>query len=353
MRVLALTRYGRMGASSRLRTLQYIDRLQANGFEVEVSPLFSDGYLGALYHGQSRLGPALSGFYRRLSAILRARRHDVVWVEKELIPFFPALAEHLLARMQVPWIVDYDDALFHRYDQHGNTWVRRLLGRKIDAVMRLATAVVAGNEYLAARARVAGAKQVEIIPTVVDLQRYNPSAGDNRHHCTIGWIGSPSTAKYLADVAEPLARLQRRHDVGIRLVGAGNIELAGCDVEVVEWQESREPAQVASLDVGIMPLPDTPWERGKCGYKLIQYMACGLPVVASPVGVNGRIVTHDENGYLAATPEDWESALDRLVRDRELRQRMGTLGRRKVEQNYCLDVTAPRMHALLRSVVND
>lgn len=352
MRLLALTRYGRMGASSRLRTLQYIERLQTNGFEVDVSPLFSDRYLDALYHGGSRLGPALSGFYHRLSSILRARRYDAVWVEKELMPFLPALAEHALVRMHVPWIVDYDDALFHRYDQHDNIWVRRVLGHKIDTVMRLATVVVAGNEYLAERARAAGAKQVEIVPTVVDLQRYKPRGDGDRRRCTIGWIGSPSTAKYLASVAEPLAQLQRRYDVGIRLVGAGNIELAGCDAEIVEWQEDQEVAQVASFDIGIMPLPDTPWERGKCGYKLIQYMACGLPVVASPVGVNERIVTHNENGYLASTPNEWENSLSHLIGDDRLRQRMGRSGRRKVEEHYCLDVAAPRLEALLRSVVS-
>lgn len=347
-RVLMLTRYGRMGASSRMRSLQYAPWLQAAGIDLTISPLFSDAYLEALYGGRSRSRHAAAGYLERVSQLLRASRYDLLWVEKELFPFLPAWFERLLSDRGVRYVVDYDDALFHRYDCHRSGLVRRLLGRKIDAVMRHARLVVAGNPYLAQRARAAGADHVEIVPTVVDLRRYSGARRrrDGRP-LTVGWIGSPSTAAYLRLIEEALAAVQRRHDVALRLIGAGDIELQGVEAERVAWSEEEEVAQIASLDVGIMPLPDAPWERGKCGYKLIQYMACGLPVVASPVGVNRDIVRQGENGFLAETADEWAEALSALARDQGLRQRMGEQGRRQVAERYTLDVQAPRLRELL------
>lgn len=136
----------------------------------------------------------------------------------------------------------------------------------------------------------------------------------------------------------------------LRLIGAGKVELPGVPVEYCTWNEATEVALLRTLDVGIMPLVDSPWERGKCGLKLIQYMACGLPVVASPVGVNAQIVRHGENGFLASTPQEWEAALAHLLMCPSLRQRMGASGRALVENQYTVQVQAPRLAKLLRSL---
>jgi glycosyltransferase involved in cell wall biosynthesis len=133
----------------------------------------------------------------------------------------------------------------------------------------------------------------------------------------------------------------------LRIIGA-NVRLPGVDVEELPWTDATEVESIAACDVGLMPLLDSPWERGKCGYKLVQYMACGLPVVASPVGVNSDLVTVGVNGFLAATPEQWVSSLERLIREASLRRSMGIQGRRRVEADYCLQVTAPKLSSLLR-----
>jgi glycosyltransferase involved in cell wall biosynthesis len=354
-RVLFLTKHARTGASSRYRSFQYLPWLEQAGIECQVRPLFDEAYLAHRYQsGRGHVRDILGAFFRRAAALIAARRFDVLVIEKESLPYFPALPERWLRLLGVPYVVDYDDALFHQYDQHRSGWVRRLLGSKIAHVIRDAHLVTAGNAYLADYARCAGAHKVEIVPTVIDLERY-PSPNVKPPSDTpfiIGWIGSPSTAKYLQAIAPALAEICAGGRGIVRLIGSGPIDLPGVPVEVLPWDEAAEVDDLKRFDVGIMPLPDEPWERGKCGFKLIQYMACGLPVVASPVGVNRDIVEQGVNGYLAETTAEWARSLSTLLRDAVLRRRMGLAGRQKVEQHYSLQVTGPRLAGLIRSVVD-
>lgn len=352
MPIHLFTKYTRAGASSRYRSFQYLPCLEAVGQRFTVSPLFDNAYLSHKYmHGRARGSHVLRAFARRLWAVLTVPRAAVVVIEYELLPWVPALLERWLAWRGCRIVVDYDDALFHQYDAHPNPWVRRLLGRKIATVMRLAHVVVAGNAYLAGYAQRAGARRVEMIPTVIDLSRYPAaSAAPESAMFTIGWIGSPSTARYLQDIAPALADVCKSGRARVRLIGSGAVDLPGVPVEVLPWREDTEVEEMHRFDLGIMPLPDEPWARGKCGFKLIQYMACGLPVVASPVGVNAQIVEDGVNGCLANTASEWATALRRLADDRELRLRMGEAGRKKVEARYCLQVTAERMVAVLKGV---
>jgi glycosyltransferase involved in cell wall biosynthesis len=344
------TKYTRAGASSRYRSFQYLSAPEAAGLRFTVSPLFDDAYLAHKFaHGRARIGDVLRAYARRLLAVLTVPRAAVVVIEYELLPWFPAVLERLLAWRGCQMVVDYDDALFHQYDTHPNPWVRGLLGRKIATVMRLAHTVVAGNAYLADYALRAGARRMVVIPTVIDLLRY--PVVERAHHTevfTIGWIGSPSTARYLHGVAPALAQVCADGRAKVRLIGAGSAALSGVPVDAIPWREETEVDEIRRCDVGIMPLPDEPWARGKCGFKLIQYMACGLPVLASPVGVNQQIVEHGVNGFLAQTPQEWVTALDTLRNDPALRARMGAAGRRKVETTYCLQVTAPQYVSVLR-----
>jgi len=350
MRILLLSRYSALGASSRIRNYQYIPYLEAHGFRITVAPLFDDEYLKALYsHGRRDWWRIFCNYCNRFRYLLGSRRYELIWIEKELFPFIPALLEILMSHMGVPYIVEYDDAVFHRYDLHPNKFVRVLLGSKIDAIMRRSAMVIAGNEYLAERARKSGASQVEIIPSVIDLERY-PLAPKTRDHIfKVGWIGAPVTAKYIHHIHSALAEVFKDGQSQLILVGSGQMELEGIPVDIRSWSEDTEIHDLQSFDVGIMPLPDEPWERGKCGFKLIQYMACGKPVVASPVGVNRQIIIDGINGFLAATKDDWIKALSSLRDDPDLRERMGTESRKMLEANYCLQVTAPRLADLLYS----
>ncbi|MCO6439698.1 MAG: glycosyltransferase family 4 protein [Nitrococcus mobilis] len=351
MKVLLLSRYDRLGASSRVRMLQYLRFLEARSWRIDVSFLFSNGYLEALYEKRALWREVVSGYWRRVGALARIGSYDLIWMEKELFPFMPAFVERLLATFQVPYIVDYDDALFHRYDRHNRWIVRKTLSRKIDAVMKNAAVVVAGNDYLAQRARIAGARRIEIVPTVVDLDRYPAVDHVNAGPTIIGWVGSPATSRYLLDIAPSLEAVKRNYDVRLVAIGAGEAAIEGLPIEIWPWSEETEVASIRAFDIGIMPLRDGPWERGKCGYKLIQYMACGLPVVASPVGVNTDIVQHGISGFMAEDLEEWEQGLANLLENHVLRTSMGIQGRRRVEEWYSLQVQVSRLEGLMRKVL--
>ncbi|MDP9358614.1 MAG: glycosyltransferase family 4 protein [Chloroflexota bacterium] len=349
MRVLLLTRYGPMGASSRYRSYQFLPYLEEQGFEVDVLPLLDDAYLHARYAGAGvSRRRVVAAYARRLGQLLRSRQFDLVWLEKEALPWLPSAIESLLLAVGAPYVVDYDDALFHRYDQHPAFAVRALLGNKIDRVMRGAALVILGSSYLAARARAAGARQVAILPTVIDLQRYPPAPAAKNEIFTIGWIGTPLTARlHLETIRGPLETLCAGGKARVVAIGAGDLGWQA-PVKVRAWSGATEVADLQGIDVGIMPLPDSPFERGKCGFKLIQYMACGRPVVGSPVGVNDDLIDPGVNGFKATTPEEWIRTLDTLRANRELRRGMGEAGRGLVERAYCLQVAAPRLDELLR-----
>jgi glycosyltransferase involved in cell wall biosynthesis len=346
--ILLLSRYGTLGASSRIRSYQYLSYLREHNIEVTVAPLLPDSYLRDLYAGKKPGVVSIAGAYvRRIGALMQRQKFDLLWLEYELFPWLPGWLELLALSKTTPYLVDYDDAIFHRYDLHTQPLVRRLLGHKIDSVMRHASTVVVGNEYLRDHAIKAGAQRVEMLPTSIDLARYPSPTPARNAVFTIGWIGSPATTRYLRRVQEALVEVCAHGQARVVLVGASEPGWQDIPHAVHPWLEATEVAEVSAFDVGIMPLEDNPWERGKCGYKLIQYMACGKPVIASPVGVNTRIVTPGINGYLAETTRDWVQALTALKRDPDLRQRMGNAGRTQIESDYTVQVNAPRLAAIL------
>lgn len=354
MKVLMLTRYGRLGASSRMRSYQYLPWLMAAGIDVAVSPLLSDAYVENLQQGRKSVPEVLAGYFERLRVLLKAEPVDVIWIEKDALPWMPNWFEQRLLPKATPYVLDYDDAVFHYYNQHRNPAVNALLGHKHAALMRGAELVVAGNEYLADVARKAGARQVEIVPTVIDLDRYpalmdTPSTPKSTSP-RVGWIGQRATASFLTPYKELFESFTVTGQARFVAIGIDAASL-GLPMESIVWTEQTEVASIASLDIGIMPLVDEPFERGKCGYKLIQYMASGLPVIASPVGVNRQIVEHGINGFLADTPQQWEEALQTLLADPGLRHRMGRAGREKVAKQFCIQLTGPERALLFTRVV--
>ena len=344
-----LSRYGRLGASSRMRSYQYQPWLEAAGIRITMAPLFSDKYVRGLQQNTKNLLEAARAYAGRVQALLGSRRFDLLWIEKEALPWLPAWLEKALLSGAVPYVLDYDDAVFHYYDQHRNPVVRALLAGKHPALIQRAALVVAGNAYLADFARAAGAGRVELVPTVIDLERYplaSTHPGEMAGPPCVGWIGQRATAAFLAPYAPLFGRLSADGLARFAAIGIDAPSL-GLPMASIPWSEPTEVASIMRFDSGIMPLIDAAFERGKGGYKLIQYMACGLPVVASPVGVNRQIVEHGVNGFLAETPEQWEAALRTLLADAGLRQRMGRAGREKVERHYCIQATAPILSRLL------
>jgi glycosyltransferase involved in cell wall biosynthesis len=349
MKILMLTRYGTRGASSRLRSYQYIPYLKGNKFEVSVEPLLNDMYLEYLYSG-NRIPMILviRSYIRRILILLKCKKYSLLFIEKELFPWLPSWAERILSLFKIPYIVDYDDAIFHNYDLNNKRIIRYTIGNKIGTIMKGAALVIAGNEYIAQYAKNARANRIEIIPTVIDLNKYYVANRIPKTTFTIGWIGSPSTAKFLKIVESVISQFCKEVQGRVVLIGSGPISFGETPIEIRPWSEATEVSDIQSFDVGIMPLVDGPWEQGKCGYKLIQYMACGLPVISSNVGINKEIVDNGINGFLANKPEEWLNALRTLYNDPKLRVKFGDAGRKKVESKYSLQVTSPVIGRLFR-----
>jgi glycosyltransferase involved in cell wall biosynthesis len=351
MRILALMKYGTRAASTRQRLLQYLPFLERHGIEVEVSPLLDDAHVARIAAGgRSGLGAVTAAYARRLAAIVRMRRFDLIWLHCELLPYLPSPTERLVRFAGRPVLLDYDDAIFHMYDAHPNRLVRAMIGRKFEAVVRSADVVLAGSAYLADYARRFN-QAVTLVPTVVDTARYEPVSLSTARVPVVGWMGSPSTWRYVEPLLSTLLPTLARLGVRLRVVGGGPAARGIDGVDAIEWNESTEVMDIQAMDIGLMPLPDAPWARGKCGYKLIQYMACGLPVIASPVGVNVSIVDDGQNGFLARTAADWDRALETLLADRLLRRRMGVEGRQKVIERYSLASQQPVVLAALKDAL--
>ena len=354
-RILCLTKYDDAGPSTRYRFSQFFPKLEALGWDITAEPLLPAAYIHDLYSGR-RWGTRqlLPCYLKRLKDLMMAGRYDFVWIQYELFPYAPGLAEWCLRRLDIPYVLDYDDAVFHAYDQHTSAAVRWLFGSKLDRLMAGAAAVVAGNHYLASRALAAGAPRVEIIPTVVDLEKYHkkgvPLGGEGIY--TIGWIGSPSTQHYLSIVQKELGQVCAGGEGKLLVIGAlEGFQLAGVRTERVAWSNASELANIQRCDVGIMPLPgENAWARGKCGFKLIQYMGCALPVVASDVGANRDIVLDGNTGFLATTSEDWARSLAYLRANPVHGQAMGQAGRQRMAAHYSLESQLPVLDALFRAL---
>lgn len=344
--VLILSRYTALGASSRLRALQFIPFLQAAGARVDCSPLFGDDYISQLYAGKRSLVTVATSYARRIVKLAQLRRYDVIWIEKELFPYLPKIFDRALYRSGVPVIIDFDDAIFHNYDNNRRPAVRRIFKDRLDRLLAHAAVVTVGNSYLEDYVIRHGARQVRRLPTVVDTGRYGPAPPSGNAEVRIVWIGSPGTSKYLALVEEALVRAAALIPLRLVTVGAAPLDHFGVAVEQHPWTEASEAQLIAGAHIGIMPLPDEPWERGKCGYKLIQYMATGLPVIASPVGVNTDIVTPDV-GILATTTEEWVAALVALGTDEARRVRLGHNGIERVETEFSTRAVGPQFTAAL------
>jgi glycosyltransferase involved in cell wall biosynthesis len=328
---------GRHAPASRFRVLQYIPRLQAAGHKCTVAPS-----IPPKYHGFPLIGTRASEWPRR---IFRARDllgawwkdYDVVFLERELFSTDFVFFERMLRRVARTLVLDVDDAIFVQHPQ------------KFATLVSLCDCVIVGNRLLHEKVAAEHPFTVEI-PTVVDLARYVPRPADTprRGRPVIGWTGLASNIPYLEIVAGSLTELSRRLDFEFQVVAENarpleKLDLAGVRVQFIPWEEQNEIGVLQKFDIGLMPLPDNEWTRFKCGLKLIQYMALGIPGIASPVGVNADIVRHGETGYLALSASEWAECLGRLLSDPALRQRIGSAAREQIAARYSLDQAAPKL----------
>jgi glycosyltransferase involved in cell wall biosynthesis len=329
---------------------------------------------GVSFHFESFESPALKKvLYRRgqLAAKVRAgigcvvsrarwlnrldrRRWDAIFLHRELLPVGPPVLEWLLARTGVPIIYDFDDAIFLPNVSDANrqlAWLK--WPQKAGTICRLATHVVAGNEYLRQYASQFNAR-ISVVPTTIDTDAYTVKESMALHDPpVIGWTGSLTTIKHLETITEALKELRKSLRFRFKVFGADQFAIPGLEVESVPWTAASEIANLKEFDIGIMPLPDDDWSRGKCGLKALQYMALGIPVVASAVGANSEIITDGRDGFLAASQSEWVEKLSRLLKDPSLRIEFAHQGRKTIEADYSARVQAPRVLEILEAVCRD
>lgn len=348
IRVIALPLYGSTAASTRYRLEQYTEGLKSYGIELKIAPLLGNEYIRRSFQGKRySFFDYVSDYLRRLRfLLLGCDGYDVAIVYGELFPLLPGFIESRLVR--IPYLYDFDDAFFIKYRLKRFRFVSFFLKNKFDVIFARAAHILAGNNYLATQARSINLKTT-MLPTVLDLDRYHCRPVKAALMFTVGWIGSPSTSVYLPMLHEALEIMGREGAVKFVVVGGVSADVSGVEVVNLPWSEATEVDLINTFDVGVMPLFDDEWAKGKCGFKLIQYMACGVPVVGSSVGANMDIISAD-CGFLATTSEDWLKAMRILRDDPTLRVRMGAYGRRIVEQGYSLQVALPVMAATIKSV---
>ena len=358
MRVLFVTQYGPLAASSRTRVFNYLPFLRTRGVECTVRTILPDELAAGARLIATRQPLRKTIYYLR--AVMRtlfcglwvaasSRRFDLLFVQKVI---FPRPVRWWIRRQQTPVVYDFDDAIFTTEIRSGHwlaRWKEARNARGLPAMLALASHAVVENDYTGEFAR--RYCPVLSITGPIELTPYADAIPTRTQDGTtvLGWIGSASTVAYLDRVRGVLQELTQRHRVRLLIIGA-QWSADGVETECRPWDLAREAADLADCDIGIMPVPDDPWTRGKGGYKLLQYMAAGLPVVTDPVGINVDIVADGDSGLLASGNNAWVAALERLVTEPELCQRLGAEGRRRVEARYAQSVQQDHLLVMLQQV---
>jgi glycosyltransferase involved in cell wall biosynthesis len=360
MKALFLTKYSIMGGSSKHMVYSYLEFYRESGIECVVSPLFDDRYFGFrdlqrpanVREIVSNAGYFSVRFMKRIWEMIFASEFDVIVLEKELIPYIPFGLERILRIVQPKIVTLYDDAVHVAYWNHPQRLVRTMCRNKIEKVIRSSYQVVVWNKNIGEFARRYN-PNVSIVNTGIDLRRYRIKSSCNAYdgeRVVIGWMGTPNSFPYIANLEGVFRKLSDRYNVELRIVSSKEYQTLNIPVVNRKWSIDTEVDDLCSFDIGIMPLVDDEWTRGKSSYKAVQYMGVGIPVVCSPVGVASEIVQDGVNGFLASTPEQWFDRLALLIERRDLRQLQGLEGRRMVEDTYSIQAVAPHLISILKAL---
>jgi len=342
----------------RFRFEQYIDYLRANGYQCDVSFLIndkddSDFYAPGRYLSKARI--LFKTFWRRLSDMDKAGQYDLVFIYREVHMLGVTWFERFLKGRGVKMILDFDDSIWINDTSDGNrqfSWLKRPM--KTAEIAGLCDMVLVGNGFLE-QWTLPFNNQVHVIPTTIDTQKYVPSQKSKTpgEKICIGWTGSATTMKHLQVAVPFLREIQQmfRDQIIFRVISNKPLAADLLGLENVAWNAESEVEDLYPIDIGIMPLPDNEWTRGKCGFKGLQYMALEIPTIMSPVGVNSEIITDGVNGFLANEPREWVKKLSALIESPELRSRLGKAGRQTVIDRYSFDSQKERYLKLFNSLI--
>lgn len=359
MKVLFWVPYPTEGPSNRFRVEQYLPYLKERGIVYSLRPFWGSRVYKILYeHGHylKKTYYFIKGIVGRIKDVMNLRDYDLVFVHREACSIGGAFFEKI-ASARKPMIYDFDDSVFLPTYSSANRIARLLkMPRKIAQIVRMSCSVIAGNNYLRGYAAQYNGN-VAVLPTPIDTNRYSPArnAAGDKHKVVIGWIGSYTNNQYLGIVRNALLELVRKYgsSIEVRLIGCRRDFLNAPGVTCRNWSLSSEISDLQGFDIGIMPIWDDDWTRGKCAFKIVQYMSVGASVVASPVGLNKEIVRDGVNGFLAADEKEWLEKLCLLIDNPAIRQRFALEGRATIEREYSLKVMAPKFISILEKAYAD
>ena len=341
--------------SNRFRVEQFIPYWEKLGVTLAYYAYYSLDEYKIIHrngHFAAKVLYTLFGYIRQVVNAVIAAKHDAVFIQRSAAPVGPPVLEWFIVNVfRKPIIYDFDDAIWIK-DPSTPSGLEILKSySQVEKLCKWAKVAIGGNAYLANYAS-NFSKKVRLIPTVVDTQgRYLPRKAQSKSDTVVvGWTGSHSTLKYLLIVKDVLTKLIGHHQIAIKIIANKRPDFNGLDYSFATWNESTEIEELQTIDIGIMPLYEDPWSEGKCGFKAIQFMALGIPVVASPVGMNKELIDEGINGYLAQTDEEWFQMLSQLILDDDLRYTMGQLARSKVVNNYSIQSVLPQWKELFESL---
>jgi glycosyltransferase involved in cell wall biosynthesis len=341
--------------SQRYRFEQYFSFLEKNGFQCELSYIISekdDTYFYSKGHFIWKLWIFFKAFITRVKDRMRYKNYDIVFVQREAIMIGITTFERGIRKTKAKYIFDFDDSIWIMDTSVGNKkfeWLKD--PEKTARNIRQANMVIAGNAYLSDYARHYN-NNIKIIPTTIDTDSHKPLSV-KKDKIIIGWSGSFTTIKHF-EYAENFLKLilKKYPHVEIKVVGDESYESMELSVKGIAWSAKTEVETINSFSIGIMPLPDDEWAKGKCGLKGLSYMACEIPTIMSPVGVNTQIIEHGKNGFLASTTEEWVDCISQLIENPELRERMGKAARQTVVEKYSVASQQDNYLQVFREVLN-
>jgi glycosyltransferase involved in cell wall biosynthesis len=341
----------------RFRLEQWDPLLKDKGIEITYSAFETPELRKILYRsGETvkKIKAVLESMNRRRRELDSVDEYDLVYIFREAALLGPPWFERKIARSGKPMIFDFDDAVFVAYRSPSNGYLSYLkFPQKTGEICKLSAHVMAGNQYLADYAREFN-KNVTIVPTTIDTEKYQVvEKKENNGIVTIGWSGSFSTVQHLDTIRDVFRKLAETEKFRLRVIGTPDYKIPGVEVESLAWKPETEIEDLGKIDIGVMPLPDDQWSKGKCGLKALQYMALGIPTICSPVGVNSTIIQDGENGFLAESKNEWVEKLKKLIHSYNLRHKLGLAGRRTVEDSYSAKVIAPRVFEIFESVITE